>query len=61
MSEFLTMPPKPNLIKGAAADEHVLAEVERWMAIIREIGQEEIGRKRQATFQALTEDYSSSN
>jgi len=61
MSEVLAMKPKLISMGSAAADERALAEVERWIGIIREIGREEISRERQSAFQALTEDYSSSN
>ena len=61
MSEVLTMKSKLISVGSAAADERALAEVERWMEMIREIGREEISRERPAAFQALTEDYFSSN
>jgi len=40
MSETLAMPTRPAATRGSAADTRVLAQVEKWMAVIREIKQE---------------------
>lgn len=40
MSETLAMQTKPTSARGTAADTRVLAQVEKWMAVIREIKQE---------------------
>ena len=40
MSETLAAPTKPATPRGSAADTRVLAQVEKWMAVIREIKQE---------------------
>ena len=37
MSESQTTKPKAALSRDAPADEHALAQVEKWMAMIREI------------------------
>jgi hypothetical protein len=40
MSETLAAPTKLTAPRGNAADMRVLAQVEKWMAVIREIKQE---------------------
>ena len=60
MSITVTRQPERVFLR-VPSDQHVFAEVEKWMAAIREIDREEISRERQAAFQALTADYSSSN
>lgn len=56
MSGSSTKTPKAASIPGASADEHALAQVEKWMAMIREIGREQGGKR-----QALTEHRPGSN
>jgi hypothetical protein len=41
MSEIVNTQPKPKAARGGSADEHVLAQVEKWMAMIREISREQ--------------------
>jgi hypothetical protein len=41
MSETVTTQPKPKASRGGSADGRVLAEVEKWMAMIREISREQ--------------------
>ncbi len=40
MSETLATPTKSAAPRGSAAETRVLAQVEKWMAVIREIKQE---------------------
>lgn len=40
MPETLAAPTKPSAPRGNAADMRVLAQVEKWMAVIREIKQQ---------------------
>jgi hypothetical protein len=42
MSETVTAQPKPKSTQRGASDGRVLAEVEKWMAMIREISREQI-------------------
>jgi hypothetical protein len=42
MSEAVTAQPKPTSTRGAAGDGRVLAQVEKWMAMIREISREQV-------------------
>ena len=41
MPEPTQTPSKPATMRGAASDERVLAQVEKWMAMIREISREQ--------------------
>jgi len=41
MSESAPAPSKPASPRGAASDERALAQVEKWMATIREISREQ--------------------
>ena len=41
MSENLAAPTKSAATRSSAADTRVLAQVEKWMAVIREIKQEQ--------------------
>jgi hypothetical protein len=41
MSETVTTQPKPKASRDGSADGRVLAEVEKWMAMIREISREQ--------------------
>ena len=41
MSEIADMQSKPSSMRGYASDERVLAQVEKWMAMIREISREQ--------------------
>jgi hypothetical protein len=41
MSEPAHAPSKPASTRGPASDERVLAQVEKWMAMIREINREQ--------------------
>ncbi len=40
MSDTLAVPTRPAAARGNAADTRVLAQIEKWMAVIREIKQE---------------------
>ena len=40
MSETLAVQTKPAASRGTATDTRVLAQVEKWMAVIRELKQE---------------------
>ncbi len=40
MSDTLAVPTKSAAVRGKAADTRVLAQIEKWMAVIREIKQE---------------------
>lgn len=40
MSEMLETQTKPASARGSAVDPRILAQVEKWMAVIREIKQE---------------------
>jgi hypothetical protein len=42
MSETVTTQPKPKATPNGAADGKVLAQVEKWMAMIREISREQM-------------------
>jgi hypothetical protein len=41
MSETVDTQPKPKAIRRDSADGHILAQVEKWMAMIREISREQ--------------------
>jgi len=41
MSETVATQPKPKSTRDGAADGRVLAQVEKWMAMIREISREQ--------------------
>jgi hypothetical protein len=41
MSEPTQTPSKPAAMRGTASDERVLAQVEKWMATIREMSREQ--------------------
>jgi hypothetical protein len=41
MSESLTATPKPKPTRSGSADKEAMAEVEKWMALIREINREQ--------------------
>ena len=41
MPEPAHTPPKPTSIRGAASDDRVLAQIEKWMAMIREIAHDQ--------------------
>ena len=41
MSETVTTQPKPKTDRDGSADGRVLAQVEKWMAMIREISREQ--------------------
>ncbi len=41
MSETITAPPKPQSTRSGPADKDAFAQVEKWMAIIREVSQEQ--------------------
>lgn len=41
MSELTAMPPTPKLPRESSADKIIIAHVERWMALIRQIRREE--------------------
>lgn len=43
MSNTADAQPKPNAMRGNAADQRAFAQVDRWMAIIREISRERQG------------------
>jgi hypothetical protein len=40
MSETMTAPPKPNSTRRGSTDKDVIAQVEKWMELIREISRE---------------------
>jgi hypothetical protein len=40
MSEAAAMQSKPIVMRGNSSDKEVLAQVEKWMAMIRELGRE---------------------
>ena len=40
MTETITAPPRPKSTQGSSTDKDVLAQVEKWMAIIREVSRE---------------------
>jgi hypothetical protein len=42
MSESIAMQTKSAAARGSAADTRVIAQVEKWMAVIREIKQERV-------------------
>jgi hypothetical protein len=42
MPQTATTQPKPKSTQSGANDGRVLAEVEKWMAMIREIGREQV-------------------
>jgi hypothetical protein len=42
MSATVTTQPKPTSTRGAAGDGRILAQVEKWMAMIREISREQM-------------------
>ena len=42
MSETHDQPAKPVATRGSAADTRILAQVEKWMAVIREIKREPV-------------------
>jgi hypothetical protein len=42
MSEAHDKPTKPAATRGTAADTRILAQVEKWMAVIREIKREPV-------------------
>ena len=42
MSEAVATQPKPNTTQRSPSDGRVLAEVEKWMAMIREIKSEQV-------------------
>jgi hypothetical protein len=42
MSETVDAEVKPKTARGGAKDERVLAQVEKWMAMIREINREQV-------------------
>lgn len=44
MSEAADKQPRPATKRDAAADRHALAQVEKWMDMIREIGRERQGQ-----------------
>lgn len=41
MAETMTAPPKSNAARSGSADSSALAQVEKWMAIIREVSREQ--------------------
>ena len=41
MAEAVTAPPRPESTPSGPADKAALAQVEKWMAIIREVSREE--------------------
>jgi len=41
MPEPISTPPMPQSARNAAADRRILAHVEQWMAMIREISREQ--------------------
>jgi hypothetical protein len=41
MAETMTAQPKPNATRSGSADKSALAQVEKWMAIIREVAREQ--------------------
>lgn len=40
MAETAATPTKPTTTRGSAADTRIIAQIEKWMAVIREIKQE---------------------
>jgi hypothetical protein len=42
MSDTATSLPKPKSTRAGAADGRVIAQVEKWMAMIREIAREQV-------------------
>jgi hypothetical protein len=44
MSEAVTPPQKPQSTRSGSADKEVFAQVERWMAVIREISHDQAKR-----------------
>lgn len=40
MAETMTAQPKPNATRSGSADKAAMAQVEKWMAIIREVSGE---------------------
>ena len=40
MSETTDTQSKPSAIRGHSSDEQILVQVEKWMAMIRELGRE---------------------
>jgi hypothetical protein len=44
MSESVTMPPKSQSTRSGSADKEAFAQVEKWMAVIREISREQAKR-----------------
>jgi hypothetical protein len=41
MSDTMTAAPKPEAARNGSADKDAIAEVEKWMALIREISREQ--------------------
>lgn len=41
MSEVVAPPPKPKPTQGGSADTEAFAQIERWMAVIREVSREQ--------------------
>jgi hypothetical protein len=44
MSETVSLEPKPPMTRSGSDDGRALAQVEKWMAMIREISREEANR-----------------
>jgi hypothetical protein len=44
MSEIVAPHPKPEPTRSGAADKEAFAQVERWMAVIRELSREQAKR-----------------
>ncbi|HTV36908.1 MAG TPA: hypothetical protein VMF12_10810 [Xanthobacteraceae bacterium] len=41
MAESITVPPKPKSTRSGSADKDAFAQVEKWMAVIREFSREQ--------------------
>jgi hypothetical protein len=44
MSESVTQPSKPQSTRSGSADKEAFAQVEKWMAVIREISRDQATR-----------------